>query len=88
MYMIYTVVKLKSWLRIILTTMCSMIMYSMVFAYMLPRFYEMIMTKQYFLVGALLPIAFIGSVIFDRYYCRNKQSFNETLKIYQKKHHQ
>ena len=86
MFVIYTVVKMKSWIRIILTTVCSVMIYSLVLIAILPRFYEVVMTQQYFLAGALLPISFIGSVIFERHFSSKKQSFNAKLKMYQNVH--
>ncbi len=55
MYVIYMVVKLKPWLRILLTTVCSVITYCLILFSILPRFYEIVMTQQYILVGVFTP---------------------------------
>ena len=86
MYVIYMVVKLKPWLRILLTTVCSVITYCLILFSILPRFYEIVMTQQYILVGVFTPVAFIGALIFERHFSSKKQSFNAKLKTYQNNH--
>lgn len=83
MFIIYTSIKIKSWVRVILTTVCSVIIYSLVLIALLPRLYDVVMSQQYFLVGALLPIAFIGSIIFERHFNSKKQTVNANLRKYQ-----
>jgi len=86
MFLIYTSIRIKSWIRVVLTTVCSVIIYSLVLIALLPRLYEIVMTQQYVLVGILLPIAFIGSIIFERHFSSKKQIFNSKLKKYQNVH--
>lgn len=84
-YLVYTVVNLKPWMRIVVTTLCSLVVYSIVIAYLLPRLITVILVRPEVVLLVILPIALVGSIVFDLNFMRKKQSLNEKLKIYQKK---